>query len=191
MLPFRIRSYERGDEEQWLRCRALSFLHTAYYDDVLREKPSYDNRSIELVAVDQDVVGFLDIEVEAVPGTICDRLPGLGGMIWNFGVHPDHRRRAIARHLLDEGTRRARAMSMTALEAWTRDDAAARALYEAAGFRQVFSYWHVYLEGDQLPTSIPGLHPVQVFAHYLGPDIESVRPHCRRVHECVCYQREL
>ena len=191
MSPFTIRSYQTGDEQQWLRCRVLAFLHTAFYDDVLREKPRYDNRSIELVAVDHDVLGFLDIELEAVPGTICAGLAGLGGMIWNLGVHPDHRRRAIARHLLDEGTRRARSMGMTALQAWTRDDAAARAWYEAAGFRRVFSYWHVYLDSAPLATPIPGLHPVQTFAHYVGPDIDAVRPHCRRVHECARYQLEL
>lgn len=38
-----IRSYRHEDEVQWVRCRALSFLDTAYFDHVLREKEKYDN----------------------------------------------------------------------------------------------------------------------------------------------------
>ncbi|WP_250130156.1 hypothetical protein [Jeotgalicoccus sp. WY2] len=33
-----IRNYEEKDEKGWVRCRVLSFLDTAYYDDVHREK---------------------------------------------------------------------------------------------------------------------------------------------------------
>ena len=33
MPPVTIRDYEPADEEAWLRCRVLAFLHTAYYDD--------------------------------------------------------------------------------------------------------------------------------------------------------------
>ena len=191
MPPITIRDYEPADEEAWLRCRVLAFLHTAYYDDVLCAKPAYANPSIELVAFDRHTVGFLDIELEATAGAICTRLVAPGGMIWHLGVHPDHRRRHIAHRLLDEGMRRARARGMTALEAWTRDDAAARSLYEAAGFHRVASYWHVYMDGEQFKTAVPGLHPVESFAHYAGPDIEAIRPHCRRAYECVGYQLRL
>jgi ribosomal protein S18 acetylase RimI-like enzyme len=186
-----IRDYEPNDEEPWLRCRVLSFLHTAYYDDVLCAKPAYGNQSIELVAFDQAVVGFLDIELESKRGTICYRLPGPGGAIWHLGVHPDHWRRRIAHRLLDEGIRRARAKGITALEAWTRDDTAARSFYESAGFRQVESYWHAYMDEKHFKADIPGLHPIETFAHYLAGDIETIRPHCRRLHECVGYQLEL
>ena len=184
----RLRACRRGG---LAALRVLAFLHTAYYDDVLCAKPDYANPSIELVAFDRHAVGFLDIELEATAGTICTRLAAPGGMIWHLGVDPDHRRRHIARRLLDEGIRRARARGMTALEAWTRDDGAARSMYEAAGFHRVESYWHVYMDGDQFKTAIPGLHPVETFAHYVGPDIEAIRPHCRRAYECVGYQLRL
>jgi hypothetical protein len=41
-----IREYHAHDEKGWLRCRMLSFLDTAYFDNVLREKESYDNSAI-------------------------------------------------------------------------------------------------------------------------------------------------
>ena len=61
----KIRSYRPEDEEGWVRCRVLAFLHTAYFDNVLQQKERYDNPSIELVAeVDGQIVGLIDIELE-------------------------------------------------------------------------------------------------------------------------------
>ena len=57
-----IRDYQIEDETSWVRCRVLSFLDTAYYDIVAREKERYQHPSIELVAVENGVViGLLDI----------------------------------------------------------------------------------------------------------------------------------
>ena len=46
-----IRKYTEKDEQSWLRCRVLSFLNTAYFDNVLKEKETYENPAIELVAI--------------------------------------------------------------------------------------------------------------------------------------------
>ena len=186
-----IRPFERSDEQKWLRCRVLSFLDSAYFDNVERAKPTYQNPSIELVADNGDIVGFLDIELESTPGSVCRELPGLGGMIWHLGVHPDHRRIGIARQLLREGVVRAKAACATALQAWTRDDVQARAWYEKNGFKRVSAYWHVSMDGDLVTTEIPHLFPISVFAHYLGDDIDSLRGRFEAVHECVCYQRQV
>ncbi|MHB9058304.1 MAG: GNAT family N-acetyltransferase, partial [Bacillota bacterium] len=103
-----VREYRPDDERQWLRCRVLAFLDTAYYDNVLREKERYRNPSIELVAESEgSVVGLVDLECETAPGTVCSARPGLGAMIWHLAVHPDHRRRGIGGALLAEATRRA------------------------------------------------------------------------------------
>ena len=45
-----IRKYEDQDNLGWVRCRVLSFLDSAYFDNVLQEKEHYSNPSIELVA---------------------------------------------------------------------------------------------------------------------------------------------
>nr|GGG79293.1 hypothetical protein GCM10011398_25760 [Virgibacillus oceani] len=73
-----IRRYNAEDELGWVRCRILSFLDTAYYDNVFKEKEKYENSSIELVAViDHQIVGLLDIEYETNEGTVCSRGEGL------------------------------------------------------------------------------------------------------------------
>lgn len=46
-----IREYGPEDELGWVRCRVLSFLNTAYFDNVLKEKEKYINPAIELVAI--------------------------------------------------------------------------------------------------------------------------------------------
>lgn len=51
-----IRDYQIEDETSWVRCRVLSFLDTAYYDIVAREKERYQHPSIELVAVETELL---------------------------------------------------------------------------------------------------------------------------------------
>jgi hypothetical protein len=70
-----IRSYRESDETGWLRCSVLSFLDTAYFDSVFRQKPSYDHPAIELVAeIDGLIVGVIDVECEDSPGSVCTTL---------------------------------------------------------------------------------------------------------------------
>ena len=140
MEPLRIRTYRAADEESWLRCRVLSFLHSAYFDDVRREKERYANPAIELVAeADGEIVGLIDVECELEPGTVCEDRPGLGGMIWHLAVHPDHQRRGVATALLAEAERLAADRSVVRFEAWTRDDAHVQAWYESHGFEQIYA----------------------------------------------------
>lgn len=189
-----IRPYRDEDEESWLRCRALSFLGSAYFDDVRQEKERYANPALELVAEeDGEVVGLIDVECELEPGTVCEDRPGLGGMIWHLAVHPDYQRRGVATALLVEAERLAAARSLVRFEAWTRDDAHVQAWYESHGFEQIYAYLHVYVElGEGLRDLFPvaeGIRPVKLFAHYTGDDREAVRQRFARVHDCVLYER--
>ena len=62
---FTVRSYEPADEVGWVRCRVLSFLGSAFWDAVEREKEHYERPAIELVAeADGTIVGLLDLECE-------------------------------------------------------------------------------------------------------------------------------
>lgn len=191
-----VRPFRPGDEPGWIRCRALSFLGSAYFDDVRREKERYDGPSIELVA-DQDgeVVGLIDLECELQPGTVCEDRPGLGAMVWHLAVHPDHQRLGIATALLREAERLAGARGIERLEAWTRDDPHVQAWYESHGFEQVTGYLHVYVEvREGLRELFPiteGLRPVKLFAHYVGDDPEGVKRRFERVHDCVLYERRI
>ena len=189
-----MRQYRDDDEEGWVRCRILSFLGSAFFDDVRREKERYEHPSIELVAEDDgEIVGLLDVECEEEPGTVCSKRPGLGGMIWHVAVHPDHQRRGVGSALLREAEREARSRGLVRFEAWTRDDAHVQRWYDSHGFEQVDSYLHVYVElAEGLRELFPiaeGLRPVKLFAHYTGDARDEVRRRFARVHDCVLYER--
>lgn len=192
-----IRAYRPEDEQGWLRCRVLAFLDTAYYDNVLREKETYDNQSIELVAEQGgEIVGLIDVEIESKAGEVCSASNTLSGMIWHIAVHPDYRRAGIAAKLLEEVEKRARNMRIERLEAWTRDDEFVRQWYVKYGFKQQDSYLHVYLDGgaelkDVLKSNVPKLFPVYAFAHYTGADREMILSKFKRVHECIMYDKRL
>lgn len=193
----RIRIYRKEDEEGWLRCRVLAFLHTAYFDNVLTEKETYDHPSLELVAEENgQIIGILDIEYEVNEGTVCSRGSGRGGMIWHLAVHPDFQRKAIGRRLLEEVESQARELGLNRLEAWTRDDVRVNQWYEKNGFVKVDGYLHVYIDGEQeiesaLLSGDPNLRPVHAFAHYVGEDKERIIKSFKRVHECRCYEKKL
>lgn len=79
-MSYTIREYTTADETAWLRCRVLAFLHTAYFDDVLRSKPDGQAPGLELVAVDGtgSVVGIMDTSIDGALATID-----------TVAVHPD------------------------------------------------------------------------------------------------------
>ena len=66
-----IRELGPNDEQSWLRCRALGFLYTAYFDDVVTRKPGYDGPAVELVAeIAGEIVGLIDVEIAGELATI-------------------------------------------------------------------------------------------------------------------------
>ncbi|TDQ36599.1 GNAT family N-acetyltransferase [Aureibacillus halotolerans] len=181
-----IRPYQKEDEQGWLRCRVVSFLNTAYYDNVLREKETYANDSIELVAVENNhLIGLIDVEIESEQRTICTRDHGLGGMIWHLAVHPDHQRKGIARKLLQKAEDRAKEKGLRYVEAWTRDDAPVLNWYQTNGFTHFHSYLHVYVDRkEEVSSPIDGLHVLQAFGHYYGDEGVKIKALFERVHEC-------
>jgi GNAT superfamily N-acetyltransferase len=192
-MPVRIRPCEAADEEGWLRCGVLSFLGSAYFDDVRQDKERYANPAIELVAEDDgEIVGLVDVECELEPGTVCEDRPGLGGMIWHLAVHPDHQRSGVATGLLREAERLAADRGIVRFEAWTRDDAHVQAWHESRGFTRVYSYLHVFVEHSEgLRDLFPiaeELRPIKLFAHYTGADRDAVKRRFARVHDCVLYE---
>jgi GNAT superfamily N-acetyltransferase len=192
-----IRPYHEQDEVGWLRCRVLAFLDTSYFDNVLTQKETYDNPSIELVAeMDGEIVGLIDVEYEQVERSVCSRGNGLGGMIWHIAVHPDYRRQGIGEAILLEAEKQAKELGINRFEAWTRDDKWINQWYEKQQFLKVDGYYHVFMEhGNEfkgiLESSIPKLYPVTAFAHYLGKDVEFIKSNVKRVHECNCYEKTL
>lgn len=174
-MTVEIRTYEPTDERSWLRCRALSFLDTCYYDDVWTERPA--TPAVQLVAVHgSTVVGILDVEVEQELATID-----------TVATHPDYQGRHIASRLLT----RAHADlpdRITTLDAWTREDEPALAWYRAHGFAESEHYLHVYKgweesdEGWESPLRLTA--PITAFCHASIEDETDVRGRFSRVYVC-------
>lgn len=180
-----VREYVPRDEQQWLRCRALSFLYTAYFDDVETAKPTYDAPAVELVADHAGaVVGVIDV---AVTGDLAT--------IETIAVHPDHARSGIGSLLLDEARRRLPS-STVSVDAWTRDDEPANRWYRSQGFQENFRYLHVFARGENEPAAAvlqarPGLTPVAAFFHADISTEAAMRREFARVHICRQYVRPL
>lgn len=189
-----FREYRKEDEARWLRCRVLAFLDTAYYDHVLKRKETYVHDAVEWVAVHgDDVIGLLDVELEAEPGLVCSDSRVRSGMIWHVAVHPDHRRKGIARTLLQRAIAIAKKKKIRRLEAWTRDDEWVMRWYEAMGFRKKDSYLQVFVENREeltrsLKSQIPHFHVVSAFVHYTGEERDWIKRRFHRVYETVQYE---
>ena len=189
-----IRDYEPDDEIGWVRCRTLAFLETAYFDNVLNQKERYKNPAIELVAeIDGQIVGLIDVEYEKEERAVCSRGEGLGGMIWHIAVHPDFSRQGIGQQLLHVAENKAKAIGLNRFEAWTRDDRWVQNWYKKMDFTNVDSYYHIYFEGDEMnqriQSKVPKLYLVNTFAHYVGEDIDQFKTDNKRIHQCVCFEK--
>jgi ribosomal protein S18 acetylase RimI-like enzyme len=180
-----VHPYVSADEQQWLRCRAIAFLDTNYFDDVVAHKPTYDSPSVELVAhVDDELAGLLDV-------AIYDDL----ATIETVATHPDHSRRGLAGELLSEALRQL-PPSVTKIDAWTREDIAANGWYKRNGFHETFAYLHVYARTEEEITASAmatskELTPVAAFFHARAEDELRLRQQYERVYRCRRYERSL
>lgn len=178
LAPPEIRAYQASDEPSWLRCRVLAFLDTCYYDDVWTRKPDEQADSVvELVAVDEgEVVGILDVAVRGELATIE-----------NVCVLPAYRGAGLATRLLCAACERLAGSGARFLDAWTREDQAAIAWYEACGFAEEFTYLHVYTEYNGAARMVgkhPPYSPMVVFAHALREHEQQARAEYPRVYVC-------
>ena len=184
-VPVSIRAYEQADEQAWLRCRVLSFLGTAYFDDVMPAKKS-PVQGAELVAEDSgDIVGVLDLSAEGPIATID-----------TIAVHPDHQFRGIGTRLLTQACARAHLLGATMIEAWTRDDEPTLRWYRSRGFAESEHYLHVYADcyaqagepADAVQCS-PDFDPIKVFLHADLDREAEMRARFTRVHVCRRFSR--
>ena len=133
-----IREYTGHDEQEWLRCRVVSFLDCSYYNDVLTRKESYENDSVSLVAEESGrIVGLIDVEIEKEAGSLCVAGSRPGAVIWHLAVLPEYRRRHVAAALWSEAKSRLNAKGVQYCEVWTQEDEAANRWYLAQGFVNV------------------------------------------------------
>ena len=160
---------------------------TAYFDDVLTEKPAIDG-GIELVAeVDGTIAGILDCSIDGDLATID-----------TIAVHPDQQSRGIGAALLKVAKEEAKALGATTIDAWTRDDEPALRWYRAMGFSESDHYLHVYadhyVDADEPERAVqpqPALKPIKVFLHGRLEDEQEMRKQFRRVHVCRRFAMQL
>lgn len=143
-----IRDYKEEDETGWVRCRVISFLDCSYYDDIKKEKETYENPSICLVAEENGIiVGIIDAEYERAIGEVCYLKGDLGATIWHLGVLPEYRSEGVATKLFEAMKDRLIKKGIKRIEVWTQDDIAANKWYEKQGFQQKEAYLNAYVRG--------------------------------------------
>ena len=191
-----IRPYNSSDQENWLKCRLVSFHDSAYYDDVYTKKPLFDNSSLELVAeIDGKIIGVLDLEKDNKDGSICYSKSGSGAMVWTIAVLPEYRRFRIASQLILKAVDWVKSKDIDFIEAWTRDDKWVLDWYESLDFNRFHSYWHIYFKGDNAKSLFESndkdITPQSVFAHSNKDPKTLDQNNIDRFYKCSGYKLEI
>lgn len=192
LMTLKIRSYHSVDEEQWLKCHVMAYLGSNERR-FLTEKPRYERPSIELVYVDDnDIIGFLDIELEDVPGSVCYKKVEGNAMLWDIGILKEYRRKGVATQLLKEGISQAKKQGVKRLEAWSIEEGA-KEFYEKFGFKRFFEYHHVLIDKREKlrPLDENGMHITELYAHVMpDTDINDIMKKYapKEVHICAGFE---
>lgn len=168
LMDLVICEYKVEAEKEWVRCHALVYFRSNERR-LLRNKPRYRGKSIELVAlVDGKIIGFLDIELEEKPGSICYKKSDGNGMLWDIGVLPEFRRKGVATKLLGAGIKRGEQLGMKRLEAWSIEQNAWK-FYEKYGFKKFFEYHHMLIDSREKLKVFDrdSMHIVEIYAHVM------------------------
>ncbi len=165
----------------------LSFLGTAYFDDVMPAKKS-PVLGAELVAEDsRAIVGVLDLSAEGQIATID-----------TIAVHPDHQGRGIGTRLLSQACARAQDLGATTIEAWTRDDEPTLRWYRSHFPSESDHYLHVYADCYAQPGEpadaaqcSTDFDLIKVFLHADLDREAEMRARFTRVHVCRRFSRPI
>jgi len=192
----KIRKYSKKDEQGWLRCRVVSFLDSAYFDNVIQKKEIYENPVIELIAeINNQLVGLIDVEYENKIGNVGYKQDELTAVIWHLAVLPEFRKQGIATKLLRKASSFLKQNNIKILQAWTRDDKFVLDWYKNRGFKKKESYYHVFTSGNECDkiaeSKIKNLYICNTFCHYLGNNSEKIKNEFERIHECSLFEKEI
>lgn len=136
---------------------------------VRQERPTYEGRTLLLVAVDRDeIVGLLDIELEDEPGSLCLRRQPGQGFAWEFSVLPGLWGQGIGTGLVREAERRLGRQGVNYLEWWSMDPRS-QDWYERYGMECINRHWRFAVEPDERFTRAARGSRV-VYAHLTCPE---------------------
>jgi ribosomal protein S18 acetylase RimI-like enzyme len=114
---------------------------TAPYCDALLARSAAEAGAIFVAEIDGEIAGFAAVQAR-VPFLELDEPPGSYALLSDLVVLPPHRGRGLGRALLDAAAAHARAQGAAELRLGVlAGNAAARALYGAAGFRPYLETW--------------------------------------------------
>jgi len=193
-----IRDYEKSDEREWLRCRAVSFLDCSYWNDVKTAKEEYTHPCVSLIAEENGrIIGLMDIELDSDDLYCTDK--GRGAIIWHLAVLQEYRKTGIAKTLWDYALKELHKRGVQYCEVWTQDDAAANAFYNSIGFRMEDSQTWIrcYAEGRRCNEL---LNQTAIGAIYGSEELifdapvsrkEELQGLCCRINEVRLYSRVL
>lgn len=189
-----IREYCDKDEQAWVRCRAIAFLDSSYWNDVKTQKEKYDNPSISLVAEeDGQVIGFIDAELDSEQASCCGE-GERNAVIWHLGVLPEYRRLSVARRLWEETKKRLLAENIHYCEVWTQEDEPANRFYRNMGFKleEDQTWLRCYSQGrkcaELLNDKLGGIYgPEQLIFDAAVSQRELFEEYCYRMDEVRLY----
>lgn len=183
-----IKPYETKYEKAWLHCRLLSFLETAYYDDVYTSVPTYEQKNAQkMIAVENEVViGLIDIVWDSQASKETSFAEGKGVVIEHLAIHPDFQGRGIAQQLFDVAIQNLATENIDFIEVWTRDDVEANQFYQKQGFEVASQYFHVYGKNKQEADATL----VNGFYHVLKQE-QLAQYDAIRVYPCYGYLKSL
>lgn len=154
-----IRDYLKSDEKEWVYTKALSYLFSPFFDDISREKDTFDKElyqdSIELVSIEgSHVIGLLDIGIYTKEMSQqynyyrADKV----AYFTNLAVHPDHQNKGVASKLFEEAERRLVEQQVDALTIFTRNGDVANHLYKKWGAKELTHDFLVVGTPKQVPS---------------------------------------
>ena len=140
-----IVDYTPERELEWLDIHASVMVDSAAWWTVIHEKPTYDH-VVDLIAlVDDRIVGFIIIEINA--GIIEEMNPA--GFVWEFGVHRDFRGKGIARAIIEEAHIRMNRDFSIDTSVWYSQDENAQKFYEYLGMEEIGRHWQFSIKADK------------------------------------------
>lgn len=145
---YRIIPYQQKYADSWLQCWLQTAANSTAWLYLCQEKPTYESEAIELIAVDTagEVVGFLDIEIEETPGSLClaSQEPR-GAFPWEFGVMKTLWGMGLGTRLVREAVRLLQQRGIHYMEWWSMDPRS-QAWYERQGMECINAHWRFMIK---------------------------------------------
>lgn len=140
-----IVEYTAERELEWLDVHASVMVDSTAWWTVLHKKPTYA-KVVDLIAlIDDKLVGFITIEINA--DIISDINPA--GFVWEFGVYRDFRGRGIAMALIDEAHIRMKKQYKINTSIWYSQEENAQKFYQYLGMEEIGRHWQFSIKADK------------------------------------------